>query len=145
MKKPILIIIAIGIAALLSACTPPPPAAYQGLDGVSAKAVTVILGAPLVDGKWDAANGPVTWRREILQLYNTPQRRFRNGLFRFDSHTTHEFLLTCDLTARLNDGRIEAATLSGAPRACNAVRADAEKVTALLDVLQEEVVKEATQ
>lgn len=134
-------------AAFLSACTPPPPIAYQGLDGGSATAVTVtvILRAPLVDDQWDAENGPVTWRREILERYNIPQRVFHNRRFRFDSFTTHEFLLACDLTARLSDGRIETATLTGPTRACDAVRADAEKVAALVDVLQEEVVKGATQ
>lgn len=141
MQKHPPILAALGLAAMASACTPPPPVGYDGLDGVSSKAVTVIFGAPLVDEKWDSQTGPVTWRREIVERYNTPRRVFRKGQFVFDGYSTHEFLLTCDLTARLNEGRVVSATLSGPARACDAARADAEKVAALVEVLQEDGAK----
>lgn len=129
---------ALSTALLATACTPLPPVGYDGLDGVSAKAVTVIFGAPLVDDNWDSKDGPVTWRHEIVERHKTPRRIFSNGQFLYDGYTTHEFLLTCDLTAQLRDGRLESATLVGPRRACDAVRAEAQKVAALIEVLQEE-------
>lgn len=125
-------------AVPLLACTPPPPVTYDGVDGVSAKAITVILGAPLVDSGWDGETGPVTWRRETVERYNTPRRMFRKGRWLFDGFTTHEFVLTCDLTATLAEGRVVSATLSGAPRACETVRADAARIAALVDILKDE-------
>ena len=77
------------------------------LDGVSVKAVTVIFGPPLLDKVWDAREGHLTWRHEVLERYRTPRRIFSEGRFRFDGFTSHEFLLTCDLTAAVSDGRIQ--------------------------------------
>ncbi|MGB0852486.1 MAG: hypothetical protein ACPGVA_05315 [Pikeienuella sp.] len=122
----------------LLACTPPPPVSFEGFNTLSPKAISVVMGAPLVDGNWDRETGPVIWRREIREYYQTPRRIFKKGRFLFDDHTTHEFLLTCDLTATLRDGKITSATLSGAPRACNAIREDAQRITLLIDVLRDE-------
>ena len=130
--------ISLAAVALATACTPPSPIGYNELDGVPVKAVTVIFGAPLLDKEWDAREGHLTWRHEVLERYRTPRRIFSEGRFRFDGFTSHEVLLTCDLTAAVSDGRIQSATLTGSPRACDAARADAEKVAALIDVLQEE-------
>lgn len=132
-------------SAPLVACTPPAPAAYDGFDGVSPKVITVIMGAPIVDKDWDGETGPVTWRRETLERYDTPRRLFRNGRWLFDGFTTHEFVLTCDLTATLESGRVVSATLTGAPRACESVRADAVRVAALVDILKDDANREAAE
>lgn len=120
----------------LTACTPPPPIPYDGLQDVSAKAVTVILGMP-VAGASDT-DGTVTWRRETVERYQTPRRIFYQGRWVFDGFDIQEYGVTCDLVAVVAAGRIVSASLAGPSRACDAVRADGARITALVEVLKED-------